>query len=223
MGFLKPDITTQQPRSQATPLATDVLGWLQSQFAQGTGGTATPAKTGSGGGIIDLLRGTASGTVGTGGTGLGTGLGEMQQMAGDYINQFILSRLNPESFAALAAPITEAFNRETDRGAAQLRESLGAMGNRFSSSLTREEGRFRGERQQDISTQLANMFAQEQANLLGAIQLQQLFGEQNIAPFLQFAGLGIQPEQTVVTDNPWMQLLNLGGQAGAAYLGRGGA
>ena len=38
MGFLQPRIETRQPRSQATPLAEDVLGLLRKQILGGTFG-----------------------------------------------------------------------------------------------------------------------------------------------------------------------------------------
>lgn len=171
MGFLRPEVQAQQVRSQATPLAEDVLENLRRQLRGGV---------------------------------YGEGVGPLQREAGTAIRQFMAARETPERFESLAQPMIDISRRETDRGAAQLRENLGTAGLRLGTPATQAEGRFRAEAGQNLDSLLAQLFSQEQANLLQSIGMLQSMGVSNIAPFLQMAGLGIIPDQTIVTDSPWV-------------------
>ena len=176
MGFLKPDIEAHQPKSQATPLSSDILQMLREAIKGGT---------------------------------FGEGLGSQQKAAGEGVERFIGARETPEQFLELMGPLREQFARETERGVAGQRESLGLTGNRFSESLLREEGRFRRERGTDIDALMSNLFLQDQGNLLSALGLQGQLGQQATQPFFDFASLGIRPEETVVSDSPWVTFFKL--------------
>ena len=176
MGFLKPNIETRQPTSQATPLSQDVLSILRQAI--------------SGGNMSD------------------TALTPEQKAASEGVSSFIASRQSPEMFNQLMGPLREAFGLQTEKDVAATRSGFSATGNRFSRSMMREEGRVRNEANTNLNAQLSKMFLDEQTNLLGALQLQQGMGMQNLQPFLDFAGLGVLPQQTFVTDNPWMTLLS---------------
>ena len=158
----------------------------------------------------------------TGGTA-GEGFGP-QQRAGGSIQQFIDARADPAKFLELMAPLREAFNLQTDRSAAQTREGFGAQGARLSTSLARTEGRQRGERDIQLDSLISQMFLADQGNLLRAIGAQQEFGTQNLAPFFNLAGQGIFPENTIIQDSQFSQILKPLLQiitAGAAVKGAG--
>lgn len=134
----------------------------------------------------------------------GEGVGPLQREAGTAIRQFVEARQTPDQFANLLQPIIDINRREVDRGAAQIRESFGAMGQRLGTPLARAEGDFRAEAGQNLDRLLSQLFMQEQGNLLQALGLMQTMGDMNIQPFLQMASLGILPENTIVTDSPWV-------------------
>ena len=191
--IFKPSVETKQPKSQATPLSGDILEWLRSTFQGGVGGDT-----------------------------LGQGIGAPQQAAGENISDFIAGSKDLEAFNEMLGPLRKSFGRETQRGEAAIKESMGALGNRFSTSTQKNVGQFRGERASQIESLIADMFLRNQSNLLGAIGQQQQFGIQNLQPFFDFAGLGILPEDLLVGDSPFSQIANPLAQGAGAFFGAGG-
>ena len=118
--------------------------------------------------------------------------------------------MTPEQFAELIAPLQELFNKQTDRGVAATKEGISAVGGRFSASSQRQEGRQRNERAGELDALISNLFFQQQDQLLNALGAQQTFGMQNLQPFLDFAGLGILPENTTVSDSNTTAGIKLG-------------
>lgn len=184
---MQPNVESREVKSQATPLAGDVLDVLRKQI---TGGT------------------------------FGEGFGPLQREAGTAIQQFTHNRADPANFAKLMGPLREMFNTQTDRGAAQVREGMGAAGNRFSTSTMREEGRFRGERANALDAQIGQMFQESQNQLLQGLGMMQNFGAQNVNPFFQMASQGINPENQIVTEDPIMQILKLAAPVAGMALGK---
>ena len=91
----------------------------------------------------------------------GTGVGPLQREAGTAARQLVNSGGGEQfKFDPLINDLTNIFNRETDRGAAQIREGFGGMGGRFSTGLAREEGKFRRESGTDFNAMLGDMFRQ---------------------------------------------------------------
>ena len=193
MGFLKPDIESKEVKSQATPLAENVLTRLMALLSEG---------------------------------GLGTPIGPGQTAAAGGIQDFIGARETPEQFLELMGPLREVFNRETGRIQAQQKETFGQIGSRFSSSLAGETGRVGRERATDLDAMISQLFLQDQGSLLQALGMQQQFGQQALDPFLQMAGLGISPDQTIVSDSPfvtYMKLVTQGAEAAAGAAAAAGA
>lgn len=81
------------------------------------------------------------------------------------------------------------------------------MGNRFGTPLAREEGRVRGEAGLNLDALISNLFLNEQGNLLNAINSMQTMGVQNTAPAFNMAQQGVHQDQTIVTDDPLMQMM----------------
>ena len=109
--------------------------------------------------------------------------------------------------------------RETERGAAAIREMFGALGSRFSTPLAREEGRFRA----DLSSRFG---ATREAALLDA-NAQQIQAIQSILSLLQGTTQGLfdfaQPGPAVFEPSTGQQIasgaLDLGRTGAAALLG----
>jgi hypothetical protein len=149
-------------------------------------------------------------------------VGAGQKAAGESISKYIAARESPEAFEELMGPIREAFNLDTEKIAAQQKEELGVIGGRFGTGLAREQGRLRGERGLELDSLMSQLFLGEQQNLLGAIGTQGQLGTAAIAPFLQALTLGVQPEETVVGNSPFQNLLDLGSVVAAIMAGAKG-
>lgn len=146
--------------------------------------------------ILSLLKKqlTSSDTFGGGVTGA-------QQGAMKSMDKFIGARETPEQFMKLMGPLKEMFQLNTDKSAAQTRESFGATGNRMSRSAMKAEGATRNEGNLSLQAMLSQLFMGDQANLLGAIGQKQQMANQNIAPALDFGAMGIMPDQTMINDS----------------------
>jgi len=240
MGDLfKPQVDSRQPKSQATPLANEMLAFLMQQM--GGGPPESPqdkrsrvlgATQGAQGGLGTKIHafgqalggGGSSFAGGTPGSEFGTGLSGPTRAAGGNIADFIKNASSMEAFNEMLGPLRKSFERETQKGEASIKESLGATGNRFSTAVSGQTGQHRQERGNALDQIIAQMFQQNQGNLLGAIGQQQAFGQQNLQPFWDFAGLGILPEQTIVSDSAASQWLKAAGGAAssaAAVVGGG--
>ena len=165
-------------------------------------------------------------TMLTEGGQLGDPIGPGQTAAAAGVQDFITARETPDQFLELMGPLRDVFNRQTDRAAAQTRESLGATGNRFSTSLIKEEGRLRGERGTELDAMISQLFLQDQGSLLQALGLQNQFATSALSPFLNLSGLGINPDQTIVSDSPfvtYMKLLTDSAEAAGSVIAAGAA
>lgn len=134
---------------------------------------------------------------------LGTGVGAGQKAAGRNVQDYISARGDMGAFEELMGPLRKVFQAETDRGAAQIRESFGATGNRMSTGLAREEGLFRGESADRLNALMSQLFLGEQSNLLNAIGLQGQLGKEAIAPVFSLASMGILPEELYNMGSKW--------------------
>lgn len=137
------------------------------------------------------------------GPDFGGGFGKGQIAGAEGIQDFISARQSPEQFAELMGPLRKMFDIETERAAAAQRESLGMTGNRFSTSLAREQGRLRGERSTELDALMSQLFLGEQGKLLQALGMQHDMGTAAIEPFFRFAEMGILPEQLYKQDSAW--------------------
>lgn len=137
------------------------------------------------------------------GPDFGGGFGKGQIAGAEGIQDYISARQTPDQFAELMDPLRKMFDIETERAAAAQKESLGMTGNRFSTSLAREQGRLRGERATQLDALMSQLFLGEQGNLLQALGMQHQMGSEAIEPFFQFAEMGILPEQLYKQDSAW--------------------
>ena len=194
-----PKIDKVQPGSQATPLAEDFLKILQGQLSSGA---------------------------------FGTGVGPLQQEAGTAIRQFIKSLQGSggisEGSARLIEGLEAGSEARTERGAADLREQGGILGTRFGSSLAQGEALFRSESNASLDQLIGGIQEQGRQFDIGALLqgISQLFsqGESNLRPFEQFAGLGILPEEIIVSPSTGTQIVTgVTGLLGAAAPAFGGA
>ncbi len=152
----------------------------------------------------------------------GEGLTKGQRESDASLESFISARETPEMFAELIKPLEAIFNRGTDRAAAQTREGFSATGNRFSTGLAQTESRQRGDRQLDFQGMLSELFFGQQDQLLNAIGQQSAQGAANAQPFFDFAGLGILPENTIVSDSPSTQALKFFTELAQGFVPGGG-
>lgn len=129
-----------------------------------------------------------------GGGEFGAGLGPLQRQAGTAAQQLVSSLQDPVNLQPLFQPFIESSRRETELGAANLRESFGIAGGRFGSPLAQGEATFRAEQRGGLEELLAGITMQQQEQLMQAITALQTMGQQNIAPFFQFAAAGM-PQQ----------------------------
>ncbi len=154
--------------------------------------------------FLAKLRGELSGEA------FGKGVGPLQQQAGTAIQQFVSGGGGQFDLTKLFSGLEEQFQRETDRGASEIRESFGSLGGRFGTPLAREEGRFRRESATDFFTGLEDILRQEhggqQERLLQGIGLMGQLGGQSLQPFLQMAQLGILPDELLVGPSKFAQL-----------------
>jgi len=116
-------------------------------------------------------------------------------------------------FDPLVSKLTDIFRRETERGAAGIREGMGGMGLRFSTPLAETEGRFRREAETDFLANLGEMFRRsfESRQQRYAQMIPTMFGmgTQALMPFQQMAGAGILPTQTMYERPGWMQAVDM--------------
>jgi len=192
--------------SQATPFAEQLLALLGGQM--GMGGMQQ-----------------REGALNAG--AFGTGVGPLQQEAGTAIRQFVEGGGMPFKLSPLVGRMQDIFARQTEAGAAGIREGMGGMGLRFSTPLAAEEGKFRREAGTDFMATLGNIFREEHQrniqNLMGGMGMMQQFGQQNIAPFMQLGQMGILPEEIMMQKNPLMQGLDIAAGIGQMIPGIGTA
>jgi hypothetical protein len=186
------------------------------------GNAATPAATD----FVSFLQGLMD--AGS----LGTGVGPLQQGAGDAITNFVntgVSRIasggvDPGTDALIGA-LTERSAVSTNRQAGDLREAFGAAGNRFGSGLANAEALLRGEASGNLSTTIGDILTQRQGqneqNVLQGIGLQAGIGQSSLAPFLALLAQGLPQAENVVSPGLGSQLLTGLLNAGAAFAGRG--
>ncbi len=148
---------------------------------------ATPLSQG----ILDFLTRSISGEGEEGGGDFG--------FAQQGFRDFATARSTPEQFLELMGPLRAIFERETEKSVAQTREGFSATGNRQGTGLAREEGRVRTEQATNLDALMSQLFLREQDNLLKALS-----GLRE--PFTQFGAQGILPEQTIVSDSPFVTL-----------------
>jgi len=106
-------------------------------------------------------------------------------------------------------PIRGASEFQTERDVADTREGFSVLGGRFSSPLASAEGQVKAERGANLDSLISQMFLADQGNLLNAINSMHQQGSQNVAPAFQMAGLGINPENTIVSDSPFVKGMQL--------------
>ena len=186
-----------QPESQATPLAEDLLAMLQGHLAS---------------------------------SAFGTGVGPLQRQAGDALSRFVEQREGgqlPGNVGELFDTITTRSNIQEDRSAADLRERSSLAGNTAAGSGSlNSEALLRSEFGTSLDQTLAQLGEQirqfETQSLLAGIQGLQQFGNQNIAPILQMAAMGILPEEIIASPGVGSQILGAVSNVAAGWLGGGG-
>jgi len=230
-----------QPRSQATPLSGGVLNLLQGQLfglspellqqlqevdqaiisaseaARQAGPVGDAGRT-----ALAQLQERRQAIIAQGtGDEFGRGVGPLQQEAAQLLQQFIEGGAGQFDLSPLFAQLEEIQTRRTDEQAADLREGFGITGSRFGTPLAVGESRLRRDLESEFAATLGELsrveFTNQQQRLLTAIAGLQQFGQENVAPFFNFAQQGIFPSQFAIEQNPFLSLLQtLGGVAGGA-------
>ena len=176
----------QEITSQATPLSEDILEILRGQIESGQ---------------------------------LGVGVGPLGREAGTAARQFVSSgvagRGGTEGFdlSPLLKQLETIQNRRVGEQTGDLREAFGITGQRFGTALQKGEGNLRGRLEQDFMATIGELLrqsfeSQQQRTLFGqgqqlqGINLLSGIGQRNLAPFLQLASLGINPD--IFTENPFV-------------------
>ncbi len=180
-----PNVQKEEVTSQATPLAEDFLKILQGQLGEGA---------------------------------FGTGVGPLQREAGTALRQFISGLQGQGGVSAgadrLIGGIEERGEARIERGAADLREQGGILGQRFGSSLAQGEALFRSEAGAELDRTVGGIQQQQEQfdsnQLLAAISALFGFGERNVATVGQAAGLGIFPEEIIVSPSTGTQIISAG-------------
>lgn len=184
------DTETIQPKSQATPLAEDVLGLLQGQVAQlAQGGFATDLQRQAGTAIQQFLGAQQGGPMG---------------MSNPLIQS--LDKVFQQNLASTAAQGTEQFSGMGLRGSSGagvgIGRALGEQSNQQDALL------------QGIIREQENL---RQQNLLQGGQALQQFDINQLASALGLAPAGIFGEQTIVKPGMFQQALQaITGAAGGA-------
>jgi hypothetical protein len=122
--------------------------------------------------------------------------------------------------SGLIDAVTQRSNVATDRGAAQIRESFGAQGNRLSTGLARTEGQFRNEAGFDLSQIIAGINNQQAGRETQAAQFDASANNQILQILSGIAGTGILPEELLVSPGIGSQILSGLLQTGASFAGR---
>lgn len=188
-----PNIQSVDRSSQATPFAEDFLKLLQGQLS-------TAFAPGAG---------TAGMTPGT----------NFQQALGGINTASQLTNAAPGLIEAL----TNRSQATTDRDAAQLRESFGAMGGRFGSAVSRGEGQLRSESGLNLDQLVASVLMEQSGREQAARQFDVMSNLEAAIPFFQMAGQGIIPQEIIASPGIGSQLLSGGLNALGMYLGGGGS
>jgi len=179
-----------QPESQATPLAGDVLGFLQSQIGPEGFGPLTA----------------------------------LQRQAQNFLGDFLA--LGPEQLSPLLGQLEGIQNRRTGEQVGDLREAFSIGGQRFGTTTAIGEAKLRRDLEDVFGAQLSQLLLAQQGQQIGAAGTAGQLSAQNIAPFIQLAGLGILPEQISFEQNPFVTALGglagLAGGAGSLLTGLGG-
>ena len=177
-----PNIQREEVTSQATPLAEDFLKILRGQLSSGA---------------------------------FGTGVGPLQREAGTALRQFISALQGPggvsEGSDRLIEGLEASSAARTERSAADLREQGGITGTRFGTSLAQGEALLRSESGAALDQLIGGIQEQgrqfDTGQLLQAIQALFGQGEANIATTERFAGLGILPEEIIVSPSTGTQIV----------------
>ena len=211
-----PRVQTREQRSQATPLADDVLRMIRGQLASG--------RAGSGFSPLQQQAGTAI----------------QQYINSGGINAMPVVRdIGPAGadFGRMVSALETVQNRRVDEQAANLREQAGAAGTRYGTTLGAAEGAFRRDAQADFNVTLEQLAvaldearradetlgiqrdlslgqlqqSAEQFNqqrMLEAITTMFGMGQQNMAPIFALAQMGILPEHLMVSPGVGSQILS---------------
>ena len=150
--------------------------------------------------------------MGEGGGRRGGGGGEA---AGQFVSAGVEGRGGTEGFdlSPRLAQLEEIQNRRVGEQTGDLREAFGITGQRFGTALQKGEGNLRGRLEQDFMATIGNLLrqsfeSQQQRQLFGqgqqlqGINLLSTVGQRNLAPFLNFAAQGINPD--IFTENPFV-------------------
>lgn len=205
-----PKVKRVRQRSQATPLAEDLLARIQGQLDQGT--------FGQGFGGLDSEAGTAIRQFMARG---GANLPAIRDVSGPGVN-----------FGEMIDALETVQNRNVNRNAADLREQFGAAGTRYGTTAQQGEGRFRAEAAQDWNVQLGQLamaldnmrradetlgvnrdvaaanFALQGGNQeLQSIMQMFSMGQANLAPLFQLAAMGILPDEIIAQPGAGAQIM----------------
>jgi hypothetical protein len=191
-----PKRQTVQPRSQASPLADDILKRFQGMLDEGAFGT----------GVGPLQRSAG-------------------KAAEQFVNSGPTVAGSKFNLDELVSGLTAINKRQTDTSVGDLRESFGALGSRYGTPLAVGESNVRAQGNEQLLTNINQAYLQadqsdqnrRQIDLAG-IQTLAGIGTQSINPFLQLGSQGILPEETTVSANPWLQFGSalVGGVSGVA-------
>jgi hypothetical protein len=183
---MKPNVRTKEVKSQATPLANDVLGFLQRQIQGGTFG-----------GGFGALQQQA-----------GTGIQQFVNSGGGSFDRSpqieALKKLHGFDLNKGMADLSEMFGQAGGRFGSGL---AGATGDYVSKSNAEFEN--------NIGSLLGSDFANQQNRLLSGLGLMGQMGESSMAPFWQMAMTGINPENVIVDPSKMQQISGLAAGIGS--------
>lgn len=194
-----PQTKPVERRSQATPFAEEFLKQLMGELTQSKGAQTTGPmqRTGVGSGPQQTF------TSRLGGVDTASGVA-------DHSTQLI-DALQSRSQAT------------SQRNAAELREGFSLMGNRVGSSLARGEALQRSEEKLNLDQLIAQVLTDQGARKTQASQFDAAQNAQITQMFAGLAGLGIIPEELIVSPGIGSQLLSAAANIGSAYVSGGGS
>lgn len=154
----------------------------------------------------------------------GQGVGPLQRQGSNAVSQYLnhLQGVAAGGSTPLIDALTRLHGRQTERGAANVKEQMGVAGAAAGSSLADALSLYQAEQDAAFDVTAANSLMQQEQMLLNAANMLFDMGQLNIQPFLQMAQLGIIPEEIVASPGLGSQLLTAGANTLGAYFGSGG-
>lgn len=154
------------------------------------------------GGVLDFL----GGQIGPEGF---QALTPLQRQAQNFLQDFLA--LGPEQLSPLLGQLEDIQRRRVGESVADVREGFSIGGGRFGTPAAVGEAKVRRDLEEIFGAQLSQLLLAQQGQQIGAAGTAGTLAAQNIAPFIQLAGMGILPEQIFFEQNPFLTGLQTAG------------